>query len=105
MSGTSLSVEPHEVEHGDIIVGLHTPVASILTDGQSWFYGDDRGTFIAKRPSWGKVQVLRGQIVGEGVASYRDVAAVNTVTPFPTPDDCPPHGITRGRGGLFVVTP
>lgn len=81
---TYLSVEPHLVEYGDVIVGLTTPVSSILTDGTFWFYGDASGTFIAKRPSWGRVHV------------YRE-------TPDDEIDDCPPFGYIRPRAGLFPV--
>lgn len=73
-AGILLTVEPWEVEHGDILAGLRTPIASILQDDRGvWYYGDDHGAIIAKRPHWSRVQVLRGDPVG----------------------DCPPHGIDR----------
>lgn len=60
-AGILLTVEPWEVEHGDILAGLRTPIASILQDDRGvWYYGDDHGITIAKRPHWSKVQILRG---------------------------------------------
>ena len=88
-----ITVEPHLVEHGDIILGLRTPVTSILTDGTFWFYGDDSGTFIAKRPSWGRVQVIRGadqEMIAQSLADL---------------DDCNPAGLERPPRQLTVVRP
>lgn len=84
MTATRLTVEPAAVEYGDVIVGLTTPVSSILTDGVNWFFGDASGTFIAKRPSWGRVSVIREVADEDG-------------------DACPPHGIARPRAARLTV--
>lgn len=75
-----LTVECHEVEHGDIIWGLHHRVESILTDGTWWYYGDEHGTIIAKRRCGGRIQIVRGGS-----------------------NDCPPEGIERPARHLAAV--
>lgn len=75
LAGNLLTVECWEVEHGDILWGLHHRIASILTDGSWWYFGDDRGTIIARRSVGARVQVVRDNGV----------------------DECPPHGIERPR--------
>lgn len=97
-----LSLEPWQVEHGDIILGLRSPVASILTDGRAWFYSDSHGTIVAKRSTWGRVQVIRDS--AEGCDSADSGGSSVTALPAATSqDDCPPHGIARPRNGLHVV--
>jgi len=81
-AGILLTVEPWEVEHGDILAGLRTPIASILQNDRGvWYYGDAHGIILARRPHWSKVQVLRG--AGS--------------------DECPPRGRERPRPHLEVV--
>lgn len=58
-AGTPLTVDAHLVEHGDVLFGLRTPIASILTDGAWWYYGDEHGTILARREVGSRVQVLR----------------------------------------------
>lgn len=80
--GILLTVEPWQVEHGDILAGLRTPIASILQNDRGvWYYGDAHGITIARRPHWSKVQVLRG-VPGEA---------------------CDPHGLERPVRHLEVV--
>lgn len=79
-AGNLFTVECWEVEHGDILFGLHHRIGSILTDGQWWYYGDDHGMIIAKRSVGSRVQVVRGGS-----------------------DDCDPHGIDRPPRRLEVV--
>lgn len=57
-AGTPLTVDAHLVEHGDVLFGLRTPIASILTDGAWWYYGAE-GTIIARRRCGARVQVVR----------------------------------------------
>ena len=68
-----LTVAPWEVEPGDRLLGLRTPVARILFDGR-WLFidGDDR--IIAIRHPGLNVQVLRDTL---------------------DDDSCPPWGIPR----------
>lgn len=81
-AGILLTVDPWEVEHGDILAGLRTPIASILQNDRGvWYYGDAHGITIARRPHWSKVQVLRGA-PGE---------------------DCDPRGLDRPARHLEVV--
>lgn len=71
-----LVVEPYEVERGDRLAGLRTPVDHLLYDGNvgMWLYVDARGVIIARRRPSDRVQVVRG-----GLSSH----------------DCPPAGIAR----------
>lgn len=71
-----LSVRPHEVERGDVILGMRSPVESVLFHGSNgcWYYTDRIGTVLCRRPAWATVQVIRG-----GLSS----------------DDTPPRGIGR----------
>ena len=71
-----LTVEAHEVERGDRLVGLNAPVDHVLFHGGDgrWLYVDHRGTIMAARRMGARVQVLRGGL---------------------TADDCPPTGIER----------
>ena len=57
-----LVVEPYDVERGDRLAGLRTPVDSLLYDGNvgMWLYVDARGVIIARRRPSDRVQVLRG---------------------------------------------
>lgn len=74
------TVECWEVEHGDILFGLHHRIETILTDGQWWYYSDEHGMIIAKRRVGSRVQVVRGGS-----------------------DDCDPNGIARPARHLEVV--
>ena len=69
-------VEPYEVERGDRLAGLRTPVDHLLYDGNAnrWLYVDARGIIIARRRPADRVQVVRG-----GLSTH----------------DTPPHGIAR----------
>lgn len=104
-----LTIEPWEVEKGDVLLGLRTPIASILqTDRGVWIYGDRRGRIIARRPHWSKVQVVRNSPAGHLIVTPADdsgeVEAREAVSlPANSHDDCPPHGICRPRNGLMVV--
>ena len=72
-----LTLYPHEVERGDILIGTTRPVESILfdcADGAWWYYADRLGTVVARRGAGARVQVLRGT---------------------PSADDTPAHGIRR----------
>lgn len=69
-----LTVRPHEVEFGDRLLGLRTPVARILFDGR-WLYIGDDGLIIAARHPGLNVQVLRDTDTDD--------------------DSCPPWGIPR----------
>ncbi len=79
-----LVVEPYDVERGDRLAGLRTPVDSLLYDGNvgMWLYVDARGVIIARRRPSDRVQVLRG-----GLSTH----------------DCDPHGIRRAE--LRLVRP
>src|SRR6185503_163405 len=105
LRGDYLSVLPHEVEKGDIILGLRSPVASILTDGRAWYYGDSHGTIIAKRSTWGRVQVVRDS--SGSPLLHDDSGEVEAAAASPLPATSLarlPHTITR-RNGMFVVMP
>jgi hypothetical protein len=80
LAANLLTIECWEVEHGDILWGLHHRIESILTDGKWWYYGDEHGTIIARRAVGSRVQVVRGGS-----------------------DDCSPHGIARPARHLEVV--
>lgn len=71
-----LQVRPHEVEHGDVILGFRSPVESVLYHGNDgcWYYADRLGTILCRRPSWAMVNVIRGCL---------------------SSDDTPPFGIDR----------
>ena len=73
-----LTVDAHEVERGDRLVGLNTPVDHVLFHGGDgrWLYIDHRGTIMAARRMGARVQVLRG-----GLSTH----------------DCNPVGIERPR--------
>lgn len=77
-----LTVPPWEVEFGDRLLGLRTPVARILYDGRWLFIGDD-GLIIAARHPGLNVQVLRGTVDDDDV--------------------CPPWGIPRPGERLEAV--
>lgn len=70
------TIAPWEVEPGDLLLGLRTPVARILYDGFDgrWLYADVTGVIIAARQPGMNVQVLRDT---------------------DDDDDCPPWGIPR----------
>ena len=75
---TFLTVEAHEVEHGDILAGIpgRRPVEQILWDASiqadgttrgAWVYSDDRHRVIDRRPLGARVQVLRDTRLPLGV--------------------------------------
>ena len=76
------TVAPWEVEPGDRLLGLNTPVARILYDGRWLFIGPD-GLIFAARSSGLNVQVLRDTLDDDGV--------------------CPPWGIPRPGQRLQVI--
>ena len=71
-----LVVEPYEVERGDRLFGLRTPVDHLLYDGGCgrWLYVDAAGLIIARRRPADRVQVVRG-----GLSTH----------------DCNPYGLPR----------
>jgi hypothetical protein len=97
-----VTVEPHEVCHGDILAGVpgakDRPIDSILMDGNDgwWIYACE-GRILDRRPPWSRVQVVREVVPGEAV-SY------GPTSPGTPTDDCPPMGIAR-RHGMYVVVP
>ena len=76
------TLAPWEVEPGDRLLGLNTPVARILFDGR-WLYVGDDGLIIAARHPGLNVQVLRDTDTDDDV--------------------CPPWGIPRPGQRLAVV--
>lgn len=108
-ANSHLTIEPWEVEKGDVLLGLRTPIATILqTDRGVWIYADRHGRIIARRPHWSKVQVVRNSPAGHLIVTPADdsgeVEAREAVSlPANSHDDCPPHGIRRPRNGLMVV--
>ena len=71
---TALTVRPHEVETGDILIGLTRVVAEVSYVNGRWWYEAAEGDVICTRSPWGSVQV------------WRETADA---------DDTPAHGIAR----------
>ncbi len=113
MTLTFLTVEPHMVEHGDLLAGQPNctrcgqapTVDSILFNASgdgTWLYYCTGGHVIGEAARLARVQVLRdtrspfgvpaGQVGEEGPPS-------RALLPI---DNCPPHGIARR---LFAVVP
>lgn len=60
MSMEVLTLDPHEVEFGDGLVGaINCPVASIVYHDGLWHYRDQYGNLIVSRSFAGRVQVIR----------------------------------------------
>jgi hypothetical protein len=55
------TVDVRDVEYGDYIFPLHVPVGSILSDGITWFFGNERGIEMVRRSIGSRVQVWRGE--------------------------------------------
>lgn len=84
---TVLTVRPHEVDAGDILVGFpRKPIAVVLLDcgvsPASWLYYGFDGYLVARRSLDAAVQVIRGATPG---------------------DECPPYGLERPRRHLEAV--
>lgn len=106
MTVTYVSVEAHDVQHGDRLAGVSNarrhPIESILwsaseqPDGARgvWIFADARGREMGRCMLGGRVQVLRHEVaVGEPAEP-----AANS----PTADDAPARGITRP---FYLVQP
>lgn len=83
MNPQVLTVRAHEVNKGDLLVGLTRPVDMVLYHGGDgrWLYTDAAGTILRAVHSLAYVQVIRGLPV----------------------DECDPHGIDRPQRHLEVV--
>jgi len=113
MSRTFLTVDPHQVDSGDLLAGTPhcktcgcPPVVDVILFNASgegtWLYYCTGGHVIGEAARLARVQVLRdtrspfgvpaGQVGEEGPPS-------RTLLPI---DDCPPHGISRR---LYMVAP
>ena len=111
MNRDFLTVDPHQVDGGDILAGRpncaicgQPPVVDVIlfnaSSKGSWLYYCAEGHVIGEASRLARIQVLRdtrqpigvlaGQVGGEGPPS-------RALLPI---DDCPPHGIARR---LFAV--
>lgn len=71
MSATVVTVEPHEVRHGDRLVGFHRPIDRILSTGNQWHYVAETSVQRSVSHFGSRVQVIRDA------------------------DDCDPRGLAR----------
>jgi hypothetical protein len=107
-----VTVEPHEVCHGDILAGVpgakDRPIDSILMDGNDgWWIYASQGRILDRRAPWSRVQVVREVVPGEvapAASPGTPAAWAGTNANGGNLDDCPPHGLVR-RHGMYVVVP
>lgn len=123
MTPTTITVRPHELEPGDIIVdhlgqrvGGFDPPSLLLYDNR-WYVWSSLDKLICILPGDAEVEVLRH--VGDAGPDYYsqpvtldlddDPSKLRPVKLVPAPPDddsldwLPPHGIVRSRGLKLVV--